>query len=152
MVSFIDRIEKTIDVEEKDVVAFLDRGWDVQKRLENNRVQMVKYEESEAAKVLKMQLIATQGLAEMGDRARPSKKALRGWEKILEYYARDQENSGRDHPLTKLDRAIIIRAAARLFNASVMSYHTDINVFEAPQQNQYQSLSEMFNNPKVVEK
>lgn len=158
MVAGIDRVEKTIDIDEKDLGAFLDRGWDIDKRLSDDkglptgRVQMVKYEESEAVKVLKTQLLATQGLAEIGDRARPSAKALRGFEKLLEYYTRDQENLGKNHALVKLDRALIVRACARLFNASVTSYHTDINVFEAPQQNPYQSLADMLNKSGSMEK
>jgi hypothetical protein len=165
MVSSIDRVEKTVDIDEKDMALLMNEndGWKVAGRVTvkskkgdeevyTDKVRMVKYEESEAVQALKMQVLATQGMAEIGDRARPSKKALRGWEKLIEYYARDQQRLGRDHPLVQLDRAKILRAAARLLNASTMSYHTDINVFEAQPSGYMQPLPEQLKTAQSTEK
>lgn len=107
-----------------------------QKIIENLEVKVPTDKNGEikpaAIDFLKLQFIATQGLGEIGDKARPTKKALKGLQRLYGKYLLAEATYGTNHPLTKVYGALLFQAFTGLLNRSVRREHTNVEVVIPP--------------------
>jgi len=89
-------------------------------------------QEYDASKLLKAQIIATQGLGEVGDKNRPSNEALEGFQELLEFQMLDELDHGKDSEITKVDGVALFGALANLYNRSLRREHTDVEIVMLP--------------------
>ena len=89
-------------------------------------------EELEASKILKAQVIATQGLGEVGDKNRPSNVALEGYEELIQFHAMDEFAYGKDSEITKTDSIVLVGVLANFFNRCIRREHTDAEMLVLP--------------------
>lgn len=87
-----------------------------------------KVKESSASEIFKQVFIASQGLAEIGDRGKISLDALRNFKKLLVKLANAIDLYGEEHHFTSALRKLVFGAYVELMFRSVLSRHTDINV------------------------
>ena len=85
-----------------------------------------------AGNIAKVALIATQALGEIGDRYRISKKAAKGWKKLLGDYFDSQIHNGLSHPMTTELEGLVFEAFVNLMNRSVRREHTDVEFVLLP--------------------
>jgi len=82
--------------------------------------------------VLKLQIIATQGLGEVGDKARPSNESVEGLQELIEMYNLDLITHGKDSEIAKLDEALILGSLVNLLNRSIRREHTNVEIVTVP--------------------
>jgi len=87
---------------------------------------------AESAEFLKMQFLATQGLGEIGDKARPSKKSLQGLQRLYGKMLLSEEKYGVSHRLTRGLKVMVFQALCGLLNRSVRREHTNVEVVMPP--------------------
>jgi len=82
--------------------------------------------------LLKLQVISTQGLGEVGDSARPSNEADEGIQELLEYYKMDILEYGKESEICRTDETLIIGALVNLINRSIRREHTNVEIVTVP--------------------
>jgi len=85
-----------------------------------------------AGEVAKSTFKTTQALGEIGDRYRISKKAAKGWKKLLGDYHDSEVNNGPKHPMTKALESLVFEARLNLVNRSLRREHTDVEIVIPP--------------------
>ena len=76
----------------------------------------------------KLQVVATQGLGELGDSARPSNEAIEGFQELMEIYKMDLIDHGKDSEICKTDETAIMGALVNLWNRSIRKEHTNVEI------------------------
>ena len=83
---------------------------------------------------MKAQLIATQGLGEVGDRNRPSNEAVEGFQELLEFCMFDEleHGKGKDNDIAKVNATLLFGAFSNLLNRSIRREHINVEIVIIP--------------------
>jgi len=87
-------------------------------------------EELDVSKLLKLQIIATQGLGEVGDTARIHNDAVEGLQELFEMAMLDELEYGKGNEINKVDSTLIFGALVNLLNRSIRREHTDVEIVD----------------------
>jgi len=86
-----------------------------------------------SSKVLKTQIVGTQGFGEIGDNNKPSNEALEGWQELLELTMLDELDYKQGGEEThKVNTTLVFGALANLSNRSLRREHTNVEIVTVP--------------------
>jgi len=140
--SFVLKVKKKKDGEKKSTTSFEDSMKAKAKlNLLEERYNLVKslvatdqqnVNELNVSKILKLLTIGTQGLGEVGDKARPSNDAVEGFQELMEMAMLDELEYGNGNDIDKVNNTLLFGALTNLINRSIRREHTNVEIVTIP--------------------